>query len=501
MKPLFFAMALCAAMAAHAQNVGIGTSAPNSNAKLDITATDKGLLIPRMDSVHRKAIPNTVGLLLYDSSTSSFWYNTGTAWQNLATANAGWSLTGNSGIDTGKNFLGTVDNNALIFKVNNGFAGKLGDGVVSIGQDAYLNNQNPNNMALTAVGIGALHNNINNPVIYLSGYHNTAVGQATLFYNTTGQANTAVGAYSLNSSTTGDNNTAMGSHSMLHNTTGFSNSALGAGSLAVNYSASYNTALGESTLASNDASFNTAVGALASRNSSTPGNTAVGYRALYNNFGGANNTAIGYNSGLAVNNPSINNATAIGANAKVDASNKIRLGDAQITAVESSGTFNTVSDGRFKYNIREDVKGLDFILQLRPVTYQLNSRTQEAFSNGIHNAETANNNIVPVAFRESDNIKRTGFIAQEVAAAAQKTGYSFDGVKIPATDKQYYSLSYASFVVPLVKAVQEQEETINALKKQNQLLQRQNELVQQQNAAILKRLTALEKNRNPSVEY
>jgi len=47
------------------------------------------------------------------------------------------------------------------------------------------------------------------------------------------------------------------------------------------------------------------------------------------------------------------------------------------TVVESNGVFNTVSDGRFKYNIHEDVKGLDFIMQLRPVTYQFDTKKQE----------------------------------------------------------------------------------------------------------------------------
>ena len=50
----------------------------------------------------------------------------------------------------------------------------------------------------------------------------------------------------------------------------------------------------------------------------------------------------------------------------------------------------------------------------------------------------------------------SGFIAQEVEAAAKKTGYDFDGVIIPKDITQNnYAISYASFVVPLVKAVQE----------------------------------------------
>jgi len=495
MKPLFFLMAaICAATGAYAQNVGIGTSSPNPNAKLDITATDKGLLIPRMDSVHRKSIPNTVGLLVYDSSTASFWYNTGTSWQKLATAGSGWSLTGNSGIDTSINFLGTTDNNPIVFKVNNQFAGKLGDGVVSIGQAAYSNIKNPTNMILTAIGNGALVHNLNDPAIYTSGYNNTAVGGYSLGANTTGQGNTAIGAYSINSNTTGDGNTAVGSGSLQLSVTGNNNSALGGGALRGNRTGSDNTALGTNALGFTfDASFNTGIGSFAGFNANTTGNTAVGYKAMFNNFLGANNTALGYNSDVLVSNIQVNNATAIGANAKVDASNKIRLGDANVTVVESNGVFNTVSDKRFKYNIHEDVKGLDFIMCLRPVTYQFDTKKQEDFLKGNLTVADVNSQATPAVYDESNSIKRTGFIAQEVAAAAKKLGYDFDGVKVPATDKQYYSLSYASFVVPLVKAMQEQQQSIKDLEKKNELLQQQNELVQEQNAAILKRLSALEK--------
>jgi len=469
MKPLFFVMAaICAAMSLSAQNVGIGTSSPNPNAKLDITAIDKGLLIPRMDSVHRKTIPNTIGLLVYDSSTASFWYNNGTAWQNLATATSGWSLTGNSGIDPNLNFLGTTDNNPLLFKVNNQPAGKI----TAAGAD------------VTAFGFSALQNNV-----YQGsggGNENSAFGSSALFSNTTGQVNTAIGFLTLANNTTGSANTAVGAETLQSVSSGSGNTGVGQKVLFYS-SGSENTAIGRQSMSSNGSgSYNTAVGAYALlNNGSNSGNTAVGYNAFFPNSNGSYNTALGYNTALS-SNALFTNSTVIGANAIVDASNKIRLGDANVTVVESNGVFNTVSDGRFKYNIQENVKGLDFILKLRPVTYQFDTKKQEDFTKGNLTAEQLDKYATPAAYNESNNIKRTGFIAQEVAAAAQKTGYDFDGVKVPANDKQYYSLSYASFVVPLVKAMQEQQQTIDALKKQNQLLQQQNEL-------ILKRLEALEK--------
>lgn len=64
-------------------NVGIGTTSPNSNAMLDITSTNKGILIPRMTTSQRTAIPITVacnGLLVYDTDDNMFWYTDGNSW-------------------------------------------------------------------------------------------------------------------------------------------------------------------------------------------------------------------------------------------------------------------------------------------------------------------------------------------------------------------------------------------------------------------------------------
>jgi hypothetical protein len=57
---------------------------------------------------------------------------------------------------------------------------------------------------------------------------------------------------------------------------------------------------------------------------------------------------------------------------------------------------------------------------------------------------------------------QSGFIAQEVEAAALAVGYDFHGVDKPKNENSHYGLRYAEFVVPLVKAVQEQQEVIDA---------------------------------------
>jgi hypothetical protein len=54
---------------------GIGTTTPNSSAKLEIAATDKGLLIPRMTAAQRTAITTPAnGLLVYQTDSETGFY-------------------------------------------------------------------------------------------------------------------------------------------------------------------------------------------------------------------------------------------------------------------------------------------------------------------------------------------------------------------------------------------------------------------------------------------
>ena len=60
---------------AFSQNVGIGTALPDNSAKLDITSTDKGMLIPRMTTTQRAAIVSPAkGLIVFDSTMGSMWF-------------------------------------------------------------------------------------------------------------------------------------------------------------------------------------------------------------------------------------------------------------------------------------------------------------------------------------------------------------------------------------------------------------------------------------------
>jgi hypothetical protein len=186
----------------------------------------------------------------------------------------------------------------------------------------------------------------------MTGTANTASGYGTLNSNTTGEHNTAGGYRALNSNTTGNQNTASGSFALVFNTTGNNNTATGRQALNSNVTGKTNTAIGVSALGLNDAgSYNTAGGAAALYNNTDgDSNTAIGYRALYDNTTGNNNTAIGYATDVSAG--SLTNATAIGYGAVVDASNKIRLGNTDVTVIEGQVPYTFTSDKNQKENFR-----------------------------------------------------------------------------------------------------------------------------------------------------
>ena len=70
-----------------AQNVGIGTSTPETSAALDVKSSNKGLLPPRMTTVERNAIANKVaGLMIYNTVTSCLEVYNGSNWINLCSS-------------------------------------------------------------------------------------------------------------------------------------------------------------------------------------------------------------------------------------------------------------------------------------------------------------------------------------------------------------------------------------------------------------------------------
>ena len=86
----FFMVLLASSPFVDAQNIGIGTSSPAASAKLDISATNAGVLIPRMSQAQRNAIAGpATGLLIYQTdNTTGFYYYNGTGWIQLSAGGA-----------------------------------------------------------------------------------------------------------------------------------------------------------------------------------------------------------------------------------------------------------------------------------------------------------------------------------------------------------------------------------------------------------------------------
>ena len=516
-----------------AQSVSINTdgSFPDFSALLDVKSTTKGMLVPRMTSVQRTAITTPApGLLVFDLDTHSFWYYGGTAWMNMA---SGWGLTGNSGTDAATQFIGTTDNTPFAIRVNGLLSARIDpiNSNTSLGYAALYENAD-NNSNTTAIGFKSLYHNtsgtsntaVGAQAMYFNttGTWNVAVGNYALAANETGSRNTAIGTIAAYTNSTGNDNTGVGYRALLNNYAGSLNTAIGAGAL-LNNIADANTATGKDAMVSNTTGIdNTAMGVSAmGYNTIGSSNTAIGYYALLNNTGGIHNTAVGasvlgantsgnyniamgsnamysnttgsYNVALGLQSllsnvtgsfntsvgaganvaaDGVSNATAIGYGAVVNSSNKVRIGNSAVAVIEGQVPFTSPSDGRFKYNVKEDVSGLDFILQLRPVTYQFDVKKFDAQLRK-NKTDAKEDSMMQAAYITASAIRRTGFIAQEVEQAANKAGYNFSGIVKPQSADDHYSLSYESFVVPLVKAVQEQEKIIVKLRNDyNDLLKR-----------------------------
>jgi len=339
------------------QNIGIGTNSPSASALLDITAANKGILVPRVTNTQMNAIASPAnGLLVYNTDSSCFAYRNATAWVFLkgnTTASNDWSTKGNAGTDTSKNFIGTTDNVDLIFKRNNVRAGFLSG--ISLNTSFGVGALNPGttSAANSAFGYQALYSNISGPENTATGYramysnidgrYNTANGFAALYFNVSGWLNTAFGYRALFNNT-GSTNTAVGSNAMFKNVSGYSNVAVGFEALYNSNNRSNLVAVGDSALYNNvDGSANTGIGSK-SLFSNTDGNenTAVGFESLKNNTSGQQNTAVG-NSALLNNSGSSN--TAIGYKAlfaNVSGSSNTAIGE---TALSANNSYDNVAIG------------------------------------------------------------------------------------------------------------------------------------------------------------
>lgn len=512
--------------------VGVGTNNPATSAILDLSSTSRGILVPRMTALQRGAIASpATGLLVYQTDSIPGFYYFSAGWKpivpdgglfanrslsnltitavnthlqpdatnthDLGSSSLGWRslyMTGDvymngfrfisndgfsntfTGISAGLNTAGGMANTANGFQSlasNTSGNGNTGVGYLSL----PLNSTGEYNVA---IGSEALRNNT-------SGYNNVAIGTNALYMNTTSERNVAVGYEALYNNTV-QNNVGVGFRALYSNTIGEINSAFGFASLLSNTDGWFNSAFGYGAMTTNMGGISNTAGGSHSLfyNEFGSGNTGYGVNSLTNNTNGFNNTAIGINAGYFANNhtsstflgadadsftDSLSNVTAVGAGALGTASDQVRVGNTMVTSIGGYANWTNLSDGRYKKNMKENVPGLEFINQLRPVTYTLdvdgieNALTPPAPA--LHRTPSMKELRLPmhggrqlskqqIAARQAKaKIVYTGFVAQEVEKAAKKLDYDFSGVDAPKNSHDFYGLRYSEFVVPLVKAVQE----------------------------------------------
>jgi hypothetical protein len=217
-------------------------------------------------------------------------------------------------------------------------------GTKTFSGDAYVNG--------LRIGLGAGSGN------YIQ---NTAFGKDALIRNTTGEGNAAIGYGAQYKGTTASGNTSLGFAALAENTTGGGNVALGyqalqknigGSNIAIGFNAMYlsqnsnnNIVLGANAMdwSTNGANDNIVLGVNALRFATTAANNIVigngiGYNTLPYFTTETNNILIGTNANIGV--AGITNSTALGYGAVVNASNRIQLGNANVTSVVTSGTIS-----------------------------------------------------------------------------------------------------------------------------------------------------------------
>jgi len=261
-------------------------------------------------------------------------------------------------------------------------------------------------------------------------------------------------------------------------TTGFDNVAIGRSALTTEDTGRKNVAIGSSALESQNADVDNL-------------NTAVGFEAGKEVTTGVGNTVLGSSAGVAVTTGATNvclgtqagNTTTTGSNnviigklstaSAADGNNQIVIGDTVAGSGNDNFTFGSgstdsnvafgattitaPSDGRYKEEIIDATAGLSFINDLRPVTFKW-KKEKDLPSDHIAYVEDSET-------RTMNDYTNHGFIAQEVKTAIDAHSEIKDGFEMWQADETdgRQRLGPSALVPILVKAIQEQQTTIEAL--------------------------------------
>ena len=300
---------------------------------------------------------------------------------------------------------------------------------------------------MTAVGFNALQNGL------AAGL--TAVGSGALAAASTMPNCVAVGYQALTACQNANgNNVAVGYLAAAALTTGFNQIAIG-NNTAGGTSTQNGVAIGPFAMQTGNHSNCIGIGVSAGQNVTGSANVMIGYQAGLAGtpvVGGDHLTLIG--DSAQCNGAAYTNSVGLGNAAIVTASNTIVLGNSSIAFIRCQvQTINVLSDGRDKSDVKDIKLGLDFINMLHPVSYRLNT---------------------------SMNVKRYGFIAQEVQEALKRHTYDATMTENRIGDEAggnlailcrendergTYLLGYNELIAPMVRAIKELTARIQLLEK------------------------------------
>ena len=324
----------------------------------------------------------------------------------------------------------------------------------------------------TAIGSGAMNGGV------VTGNDNVSIGVGSMATLVTGANNIAIGNSTLASNTNVDQNIAIGSNALTNSssTSSSNNIAIGANSMdALGAQAStQNTCVGIDTMT-------------ATHSAAASQNVCMGYQAGTAITEGDSNVCVGYQAGVAIttgsNNTFIGPSTAgdlqtgssniqVGKNMNLGSSSRsecIMFGHSYSGTAEaaffgndaahircdykSNATWQYESDERMKNVTGDSPLGLDFLNDIRVVTYTKKPRGEyptawQTYKEGVT--------------EPNDDFTHHGVLAQEVKAALDDLSVDyFHGWSQDPDGSQ--RIGESAFIYPLIKAVQELSAKVTAL--------------------------------------
>ena len=413
----------------HAQdNVGIGVTAPNSSARLHLGGTDKGFLMPVLNSSQEAAIASPAnGLLIYSTEQNKYRYRKGGAWETLNP----WNVlnNGNMYYDSGNIGINSFYSD-VTFNIRNAPDNFYALNVENSEGENIFNVTDTGN-----VGLGT------NPTIDLAigdsdtGLQQQGDGQLAVYTNNVERArfnsigNLGIGTTSPNSKLSISPSTAEAKITLWDGGNTTNHYGLGISSSQLNYHVAGTSARhvfyaggknGDGTeLMRIEGDGNVRMGP-ASNNFSNVilqvGNTGPSQRAAHfeNDSGVVNG---GFKSTVSIENTASSGAAALWL-------------DNGFAAMPGGGDWANSSDRRLKQDIKKYKEGLEEIRKVNAVTYRYNEKSG-------HNTD----------------ITYVGVIAQELQEIAPH---------MVNDEAEYLIVNSSAFTYMLINAVQEQDETIQS---------------------------------------